>query len=376
MEQSASVGYNTPMRHAAWASIATLLWGCGGKIRDNSGASPGTAGATQDGVQTSNSGSAGGTMSTLDSGTTANECVPSLNNEPRELPVFGNFDLLVESSSRMAAASDGGMSAWDSVRDGLSEFVELPGAATDFTVGLQFFPPEGGPFDSCPAANDGLDVQVSTLPGIAPSIVDRLYARLPAGLAPTGPALQGAIDNMRLVAANGMPIVVLITVGPPTECAPLDVSGLTTIAANALSSTPSVRTAVIGIGADLDAFNDVAQAGGTSHAYLISDGDVRAQLVDALFTIAGRNVPCTLSLPPGTVDYGLIAVQQSSFDYSHAHEIPKVTDPSACGLADDLGWFFDDPLAPTTLNLCSRSCWDVQGGSLSLLLGCPPKTAP
>lgn len=50
--------------------------------------------------------------------------------------------------------------------------------------------------------------------------------------------------------------------------------------------------------------------------------------------------------------------------------LPRLAGPAACASG---GWFYDDPLEPTTIELCPATCAAVQadkGATLEVLLGC------
>jgi hypothetical protein len=52
-------------------------------------------------------------------------------------------------------------------------------------------------------------------------------------------------------------------------------------------------------------------------------------------------------------------------------EFPRAKDARQCG--DKLGWYYDDPYAPTTMKLCPAACETVAaGGSVEIAFGCAP----
>jgi hypothetical protein len=84
-------------------------------------------------------------------------------------------------------------------------------------------------------------------------------------------------------------------------------------------------------------------------------------------------LPCVYDIPeppPGmTLDFGLV-----NLDYTPAGgartTIPRVADPGACPA---MGWYYDDPAAPTQIVLCPETCDLVRadtGGTVEVAFGC------
>ena len=298
---------------------------------------------------------------------------------------------------------------WTSVVEALKQFVQSP-EADGISVGLQYFPnPPSAPVPtacqtdadcgfygpcatipffgaSCQGATDdtscdpvdytSAEVEIQILPGIAPAIVSSLDAHEPDGNAtPTRVALEGAVLHARdraLANPQHLVVVVLATDGEPVGCQFNDVSHVTTTAAWALGENPSLRTFVIGVGAELTALDAIASAGGTDQAYLVDTSqDVTAQFTAALNDIRSA-ARCEFQIPvpsDGIPNYGLVNVAVS--EAGEASNVPGVEGAAMCDLATG-GWYYDDPAQPARIILCPTTCERVKESQLdvTVLLGC------
>ena len=291
--------------------------------------------------------------------------------------VFGVIDLLIL-LDRSSAMGQSGTGYWEAARVGLSNFVQHP-VADGINIGLQYFPLGGQAPASCLASYATPAVDIAALPDNAPAILESLAADAPAGSSPTGPALQGAIERMkawRSLHNDRRGVIVLVTAGPPTECEPLDTAGLAVIASAGLEDA-SVETFVVGLGPGLESLHEVAQAGGSYEARLITGDRMELQLESTLFQIVGRSAPCTLEvpLPPAGEAFpvGLVAVFFRPAGSTEQYEIPMLNNGAECPLAQDHGWFFDDPVAPTRMELCPGTCAQMPGKEIAMVFGCPPQ---
>ena len=282
----------------------------------------------------------------------------------------------------MEALSETGVS-WDqAVRTAVSDFVQHP-AATGVAVGLQYFPLGGQAPLSCEADYATPAVELALLPENAPALVQSLDMGETAGSASTGPALQGAIDYMKLAAVErpyAMHTVVLVTAGLPTECEPADVSGLASIAAAAHVESPYVNTLVIALGSGLESLHELASAGSTEQAHLIAGGDVTEQVRNILldlFTI-GPGCVFELPLPPEgeELDVRRMSVQVVDVVSREWITIPSVNSPEDCALNGDEGWFLHDPVTPTRIELCAGTCTKMPGSDVQILFDCAPPPRP
>ena len=221
------------------------------------------------------------------------------------------------------------------------------------------------------------------------AIVRSLAERQPIGETPTGAAIRGACSyakDWKQHNAGHSVVVLLLTDGEPKApmscatgaCCPT-LSDAVQAAADCRSGQPAIKTYVLGVGPFLDNLQQIAQAGGTEHAYLIGDQDVEQKVLQALNSIRGdASIPCQLKIPEPTggseLNYGLVnvAYQDSSCTLSTIYNVPSA---ASCDAANG-GWYYDDPNAPRSVNLCGASCDRVAapGGRLAFTVGCKTKT--
>jgi hypothetical protein len=229
-------------------------------------------------------------------------------------------------------------------------------------------------------------VDIAPLPGVASAITTSMNARSPDGLTPTAPALSGAIQRAKTYATANpghTVITVLATDGFPTECTPQDIPTIAASAAAGVSSSPSVKTFVIGVFTQAEQqqattnLNQIAAAGGTNQAFIINTSqNVAQQFLAALNQIRGASLPCEYTLPvpaSGTPDYSAVNVQFTSGMNSAVIGYAR-----SQGMCDPTrgGWYYDvDPASgtPTKVILCPASCTAVKSdpnGRIDIVQGC------
>jgi hypothetical protein len=229
---------------------------------------------------------------------------------------------------------------------------------------------------------------IAQLPAAAGALIGSLNGRTPDGLTPTGPALQGAIDQSKAFAtanAGHTVVTVLVTDGFPTECSPQSIPAIAAIATAGVNGTPSIKTFVIGVFTQAEQaqattnLNQIASAGGTNQAFVITTNqNVTQQFQQALATIRGASLPCDYQLPvpqSGTPDYTKVNVQFTT-GAGAVSVIPYVTNAQGCDPQAG-GWHYDvDPAGPTKPSkvvLCPASCNVVKadpGGKIDVVQGC------
>lgn len=229
-------------------------------------------------------------------------------------------------------------------------------------------------------------VAMAPRPDAAGPILDALDAREPDGATPMGPALQGAVSYLQtwLVShPQDRTAVVLVTDGLPTDCTPVDVDAIASVAS---AAAPDVLTYVIGVFEDEQAQNAqqnldaIASAGGTDSALIIKTSqDVASELIGTLATIREHSLACEYAIPEpteGALEYDLVNVEYEPGDGT-SETIPYVETQGACAAAGG-GWYYDDPPEqggePTQIRLCPETCSAIQGnpeGAVSIRLGCP-----
>lgn len=300
---------------------------------------------------------------------------------PADLYVMVDYS---ESMGMPAGSTD----RWTAVTGALRSFITAPESA-GVGVGIQYFalykPLVQGIGASCdPRDYASPDVEIGELPGgqaeLLASIDEHAFPRT---MTPIGPALQGAIDHARAWAGahpSHSVSVVLATDGEPSECTPMSVSEIASdIAAPGAKGRPRVLTFVVGVG-DLGALDAIAQAGGTDHAYLATGTELEAELLAALDAIRTASIPCAFELPTaasGQIEPSLVNVTWSKLPGAAPRTIVAVADSEACGSA--LGWYYDDPAAPSRIELCPATCSEVDGspaGRIDVVIGCRTVIAP
>jgi hypothetical protein len=304
---------------------------------------------------------------------------------------------------------------WDAVRNALTAFVRLP-AARGTSVGMGFFPRFPGPVpeacqlcqtadclascgcvsircssitgvcqcaafssSSCFEADYAFPaVPVSELPGAASRIVEILESVRPEGGTPTLPALQGAITYAKSwTASTGRRVAIaLATDGEPFNCGYTNtVEAVSDLARSAAAG--GLPVFVVGVGAQLAALNAIAAAGGTGRAYLVEGFGVEKQFLAALQSIQGAaaRLSCSYSIPAPPsgqrLDPATVNVEFSGGTPPQTTAIGQVADKARCDARG--GWYYDDPRAPTQIELCPATCTVVNGAGtnrLAVTFGC------
>ena len=280
----------------------------------------------------------------------------------------------------------GGITRLDAVEGAARTFLRDP-ASSAIGVGVGYFGFQPIGQTTCAASDYASPSVAVTLDHEA--VLGSLAQRQPTGETPTGAAIRGACEyakDWKKSNAGHSVVLLLLTDGEPkapmscstNACCPT-LSDAVQAAADCRGAAPAIKTYVLGVGPFLDNLQQIAQAGGTDHAYLVGDQDVEQQVLQALNSIRGdASIPCQLKIPASTggagLDYGLVnvAYQDSSCTLSTIYNVPSV---ASCDPASG-GWYYDDPAAPSSVNLCSASCDRVSapGGRLAFTVGCQTKT--
>jgi hypothetical protein len=308
---------------------------------------------------------------------------------------------------------------WDNAAAALTMFFQDPGAA-DLAIALRFFPhdqPAAGctnnSMTGCIAADcsqplvplmaDPLVLLPKLTADPAPmdihegALVASVTASVPvtgggamSGGTPTSAALEGAVTwAAAYQAAHPRPeqqtVVVFVTDGEPFGCNE-DTDDIAQIAANAFM-TSNIRTYVVGLTDEadsLDFLDDLAAAGDTGSAFIVTDGATAAtDLVTTLKAIQGDSLSCNFPFPMA-VDGGMPDPTRINVDYTPgvagSAPIPffHVDNEAACPL-DQPAWYYDNNTAPTQINLCPFACMTVGADSaakLDIQIGCAFRDPP
>jgi hypothetical protein len=302
-----------------------------------------------------------------------------------------------QSSSMNDQRPDGSGTWWTAAQAGVTSFVGSS-RASGMGVGLQYFPLSGntpgcslksGIGDCCsPGTYQTPEVDVGLLPANAAALTASIQKHQPTAFTPTSAALQGAIDYMKAWAPNHLgraPVVVLVTDGFPTECAPQDLStgvdtqDLVTQVTTAVQTEPKVRTFVVGINLSQGKQNldRIAKAGGTAKAFLIDAGNISDAFTNAMLSIANTPLDCALDIPKPTmagmvIDPDLVDVRYTPSATGVTDHVQKLNNAGDCDASGGFGWYYDSPAMPTKILVCPGTCASFAAGSIETVNGCKP----
>jgi hypothetical protein len=272
---------------------------------------------------------------------------------------------------------------WEMLTDAIRQFVSSPEVA-HIGIGIQFFSQSGLVDDTMDCNVDNYAtaaVEIGPAAEVGADVVAAIEDTPPAGLTPTVPALEGAIQYVyeRNRSGGKRPTVaLLVTDGLPTQC-PDDVvpADIEAVAAAGVALDPPVRTYVIGIEAGFN-LDGIARAGGTRGAYLIEEGAPAERFRDVMLNITDAQLSCEFDLPAAP-DHPMVEVDPElvMMIYQPAHgepeEIPKANSPSECAHSTAGGWYYDNPNQPTKIRVCPCTCNRLGAGQLTLMVGCKPR---
>jgi hypothetical protein len=283
--------------------------------------------------------------------------------------------IAMDKSSSMAGTK------WNGAKTGLAAFVNDPNSA-GIRVALNFFPLDNNP--TCDQfAYEPPVVPFDFLPQNATAINNGINAASPNGFnSPIYPALGGAILAGIQEAQNnpGNAAAVLLVTdgqpdGPATTCGsvnPDDPAAIAMLASAGVNYSPSVKTFVVGLpGVNQAIANQIAAAGGTGSAILVTITNVAAEFQAALAQVRGQALPCEFDIPTqvvgGQVDTGHVNVLVTPGGGQTAI-LPQ--DPT-CSMGN--GWYYDNPSKPQHIELCTGSCQTLRAddsAKVQILLGC------
>ena len=272
---------------------------------------------------------------------------------------------------------------WISVKQAVNYFVsnsEFEGLG----VGVQFFPVRM----QCDADQYALPaVPVQLLPDHTEDIAEALSAQRMYGGTPMAPMLQGLLEYAR-ERAEQYPernqVIVLATDGiPDTTCTttisgspPNTVENVVALAEEGLSGEPPVSTFVIGVGGELGALDEIAQAGSGTDTFLVDTAEnIEKAFLDALSTIRKRALSCEKSIPEVSGNLVIAYDRVNVFFITEEGEevFGKVADKQACAKSPRSAWYYDPPDNPERIVLCPETCDKVQSvaeAALDVQFGC------
>jgi hypothetical protein len=298
--------------------------------------------------------------------------------EARVVPL--DIYLMQDSTGSMSTSS-----MWDHCVTAINGFVQSSTQMGN-RLALQFFDSDlsddcsGGYYSNPDVPLTGLPVPAGSNP-----ISTALSDHGPGGLTPTEGALQGIIQFTVGHKSPGRAIIgILVTDGDPTDCE-TSTSKLKNLISSHVQST-QIKIFVVGMtGATFDNLEDWAEAGGAQqhtdycsssinpcHFYNIGTGDPQAFLA-ALQQISQKAIACTYQMPTsdaGTIDPEKVSIEYTPGGQTVAQTLSNVGDPAKCAAG---GWYYDNPLNPSTISFCPETCTTVQsdeGAKIQIMLGC------
>jgi von Willebrand factor type A domain len=384
--------------------VLTILGGCSSSdANPAAGSQSGTGGGLIFGTGGSDGGSAGsgggaagssaGTSGTTSGGGAAGSCPVTVNDagctgelyvgETIPLDIYVMFD----QSGSMLNQEQGGVTRMDAVRNAVDAFLHDPQSA-GMGVGIGYFGYEQIGQTTCDQVDyANPDVTVGVLPDNAQAIVDSLAGRQPTGETPSGAAIRGACSYAKawkLAHPGHETVILLVTDGKPEApvtcnngsgpCCPT-LPDAVAAATDCLNGKPGLKTYVLGVGPLLDNLGQIAAAGGTDKAYLVSGGDVTSQVLAALNAIrAAASIPCELQIPPPPSGQTLNLDKVNVVYTTNTCQTQVVSYRDSQASCDNTsgGWFFDNASAPQKVLLCGKTCDNVSvpGGQLLFSVGC------
>jgi hypothetical protein len=274
------------------------------------------------------------------------------------------------------SGSMGQSGKWTAAKAAMKGFFGSPDGA-GVNASLTFFP-QGG--NICKSSNYASpQASMTALP--SSTLGAALDDADPNGGTPTADALAGAISYAESVASgqgkDGTVAIVMVTDGIPDGCD--DTGDVSYAASEAAAVQAQIKTYVVGVGNELSNLNDIAAAGGTGTAFVVSVGDpakTQTDLTKAISAIKTSALSCDYEIPAPpdgqTFDRSKVNVQftpdgaaASALDYN----------PTCSG---GEGWRYDDATAPTRVIACDGTCDAIKGksGKVDIVFGCETKTGP
>ncbi len=336
---------------------------------------------------------------------TKEETITEEIKERARADVFIMFD-----QSASMNGMEGNQTRWAAVTQATTGFIQSPDSA-GIGVGIQYFGLGAPGIEDCLVARYAqAEVPIAVLPGNAQAIVNSLGRHGPRSETPTAAALTGAIQYAKdwqtknpmipvivLLVTDGEPSVGISAVDPVSTCfgSTQDIPSSVAAAQAGASGTPPIKTFVLGVGPSLANLDQIAVAGGTQKAYLISGTNVAQQVVNALNTIRGtisktvtktvtKVVPIPLDCewvmpaPSGSRDQDPTKVNVNFLTGGALTQLGRVPSKEECANFQN-GWFYDDPANPTKIIACPNTCDAIKAstdGKIDILVGCDTYIAP
>jgi hypothetical protein len=257
---------------------------------------------------------------------------------------------------------------WDPVVTATKAFFEDP-ASMGFEASLTVFPDGEDEDERCDDATYAMpDVAMTALPSPTFGVtLDTIGAAEWRGGTPTLHVVRGTLGQIEQTRATnpGHYALVLVTDGYPQGC---DDNAIASVVSEVQAAAATTPTYVIGVanppidGAPdtVTDLADIAQAGGTTDAFIIDTGnptDTVSRFRAVIDQIRDQALSCTIAIPtpPGgrVFDKNRVEVVYQSGTAT----TPLAYDP-LCAMPS--AWHYDDPANPTSIELCEATCTTVQ----------------
>jgi len=275
--------------------------------------------------------------------------------------------------------------SWDNATAAVTAFVHDP-ATAGIDIGMGEFPAGQNNTASC---SDGADcgnpvVPIAPLPGNANAMIQAYQSEKPSSpiaLTPTECGLRGMINQCLQFMASSPTgeqcVAILVTDGTPTQC---DTNQQNLLQVVADGHAKGVTTYTLGLqGADINALNAIAQAGGSNAALDVSGG--AAQFIAALNNIRQTVVvtsplPCQWKIPSTgpTFDKTKVNVQFVPPGGGPPVQFGAVPTAADCAKTNGDAWYYDNNDNPTEVLVCPNTCsgtmHNAAGAEVDILFGC------
>lgn len=272
---------------------------------------------------------------------------------------------------------------WVSVKAALKAFV-TNSAFDGMGVALSYFPARA----QCRLTEYGTPaVPMGQLPWVSEDFAASLDQQSMYGGTPMVQVLEGTYSYAKKWAGEHPErklVVLLATDGiPDSTCAVMadgtpgnSLENVIAASSKAATTSPRIPTFVIGVGSELQALDQIAQAGGTTKAFQVdTNHDTEGAFLKALNEIRGNALTCDLPIPlpdQSTPDFNQVAVVFKP-EQGAPQLFTRVADAAGCQSALGTGWHFDDAASPTRIVLCDGVCQAITSstsGQLEIVVGC------
>ena len=362
------------MRTLAWLGTSSLLLAlgvvaCG--TADPNGSKYG-GDPTSGGIGGANGGNAGGDNGLGGSGSGGNAkpagdfsaCANATAGADAK-PVY-----LVFVFDKSGSMNDNGK--WSAASAAMRGFFTSP-SAQGISASMQFFPLGNNNTFCNTSLYSTPQFPMTALPSA--TLGSALDSVVPNGPTPTASVLAGALSYAKQLqsgtAKDGTVAVVMVTDGLPQGCSDdMDVGPASSEAAAAAATIP---TYVVGVGDLLDNLNQIASAGGTKSAFVVSVGNptqTQADLTKAIDSIRLSALSCDYGIPAPphgqTLDPNKVNVQYTP---NGGAPTPLQHNQDCTG---GTGWRYDDAQNPKRILVCDGTCSDIKtkSGKVDVVFGC------